>query len=67
MKKYFTVFLLACSPMLGLQAWAQTPPLVEVSAYAEHFGGNIVYRYIVKNNSQFVIGRISVGRKPLEV
>lgn len=62
MKKYLPVIILTISLMANLKALAQAQPLVEVSAYAEHFGGNIVYRYIVKNNSQFEIGRVAIGR-----
>jgi hypothetical protein len=40
---------------------AQTTPVVQVHAYAQHLGGKFVYHYQVTNNSRDNIAAIWIG------
>ena len=46
----------------GGLAIADTPPNVNVGAYAQHAGGKIVYHYRVINNTQQTIAAVAIGR-----
>ncbi|MEO5702450.1 MAG: hypothetical protein ABIQ54_00935 [Gammaproteobacteria bacterium] len=57
--------LLFCLPLLAYAA-NPAPPPVQIKAYAQHHGGNIIYTYEVINNSSLNIGRVEIGRRSFD-
>ena len=65
MKNTTTQFIFRLIASIGLlltvagSAWALDP--VNVSAYAEHYGGKLVYHYRVSNNSPYNVAVVRIG------